>query len=162
MGSDIGRGVLASLLVLAASGVQADSVGGLEAVRVAPAGHVALPALDETGCRVPMLVWRCHGGALALIWAFDMQIDPADAPALRFWAERDGAVLDRPAAWPLTASHRNAEVPAPVADALLAAVADGSEVRLRLSDPASGSELEDRFALEGVGAALGGLPCVPD
>lgn len=153
---------LLAILALLPAGAMAETVGGLEAVQVAPAGHVTVTALDDTACRVPMLVWRCEGGSLAMIYAFDMEVAPETADRLRIWAERDGTALSDPDAWPLTASHRNAKVPAPVAAELLAAARDGAEVHMRLEDPVSEAALRDRFALSGVGAALQALPCAPD
>ncbi len=138
------------------SGVIASTT--LDAVRLAPEGHVAVPALDETGCRVPMLVWRCRGDVLTLTYAFDMEIAAHDAAALRVWPERAGAGLATPAAWPLTRNRRNVEVPAPVA----AQIGEGGEVHLRLNDPGTGSELLDRFDLSALPAALATLPCAPD
>ncbi|MBK5926193.1 hypothetical protein CCR87_02300 [Rhodobaculum claviforme] len=142
-------------------GALAGTIGGLPVTPVSPAPMVTVPALDETGCRVPMLVWRCRNDALTLVYAFDMDVAPETAGALRLWVEQEGRVLSDPAAWPLTASHRNATVPAAAAAELLRAAQDGAEVLLRLDDPATGSELRDRFALTDVAPALAALPCTP-
>lgn len=149
-------------LHLAGTGVAAETVGGLAVVPAVPVGHVAVAALDETGCRVPMLVWRCRGDTLTLLYAFDMEIPTQDAAALRFRVERDGAILAGPDAWPLTANRRNAELPASVTTLLVSADGKGDVVTMHLEDPASGSTLRDRFDLSTAVSRIAALPCTSD
>ena len=102
-------------LHLASTGVTAETMGGPDVVPAVPVGYVTVAALDDTGCCVPMLVWRCRDATLTILYAFDMDVPVQDAPALRFRIERDGVILAGPDAWPLTANRRNAEVPASAA-----------------------------------------------
>ena len=64
---------------MAVAAAPADTIGGLRVVPSTPSGHAMVPALDDTGCRVPMLVWRCRDGALSLVYAFAMDVAPGEA-----------------------------------------------------------------------------------
>jgi len=148
--------------LLASTGVAAETIGGLDVVPAVPVGHVTVAALDETGCRVPMLVWRCRDATLTVVYAFDTEVPAQDAAALRFRIERDGVIQAGPDAWPLTTNRRNAEVPASAASLLQSAADKAEVVTMHMDDPASGAALRDRFDLSTVVARIANLPCTPD
>jgi hypothetical protein len=118
---------------------------------------ILLPALDETGCRAPRLIWRCRAEGVEVIYAFDMEIAEGTQPEIE--VRIDGRSLALAGEWPLSTARRNASVPDPAG--FTAAALGGSEVLFRLADAASGAELADRFALAGLEAQLAGLKCGP-
>lgn len=166
-------GALAAAGAGAGAGASEPRIGGLAVSPVAPSSapgprpsHAGVPALDATGCRVPLLVARCRTGGMELVWAFDMPIAPGAESALAFDLQLGGRSVGRPddgadaaAPWPLSANRRTATLPPAAARAVLAALPAGGEAVFRLDDPASGSVLRDRFDLPAFAAALAGLDC---
>lgn len=150
------RAILAVVVIAIAvpATAQAPRIGGME-VRPAGSDLVMLPALDETGCRTPMLIWRCQNDRTKVIYAFDMEIAAGITPEIT--VAIDGQSLAQNMEWQLSRTRRNALLTDPAG--FTAAARSGREVWFRVVDPQSTAELFDRFDLTGLVMRLEELPC---
>lgn len=159
--------LVAVLLMLAAPALSADPPAAVGerpgGVRLGPDGsHAVSPALNDTGCRGAMIVWRCDAeGAVRVLLALDMDFEGDSAGLARAAVAVDGAPVLAPALRPLSPNRRNLTLTPDEAATLTRAALAGGVAVVNAEDPGSGGTLEDRFALGGLEVALQTLGCAP-
>lgn len=126
-------------------------------------GYAASRALNDTGCRGAMIVWRCDAqGVVRVLLALDMDFAGDAAGLARAAVAVDGAPVLAPALRTLSPNRRNLTLTPEEASALTRAALTGGVAVVSAEDPGSRGTLEDRFALGGLEAALQTLGCAPE